>query len=92
MAGDEKIEVGTILTDESPANATVAGHWSGTIDCLNLADGAGIIFDEVSAIQRDGERAASVENDVDHVVGGIAAGEKCGNEVGVEICAGQMGV
>jgi hypothetical protein len=60
MTGDDKFKVCAVLTDESPANAAIAGHRCGTVDCLNLSDGAGIVFDEVSAIRCDGERAPSV--------------------------------
>ena len=81
-----------VLTDERPAHTAIAGHGSGAVDCLDRTDRAGIVLNKITTVRRDGKSAASIENDVDDVVGDVRTRQKGGHEVGIEVCAGEMRV
>ena len=84
MARDAEMEMFSALTDECPPCDAVAGHFGRPIDGLDLADGTFVIFDEVLAIESDGESAPGVEDDIDDVIAGVSRKESS-DEVGVEI-------
>ena len=90
MAWSEYVELSAVFADECPSNASVAGHFCGTVDRLYRADGAGIVFDEVATIWRDLKGAAGVKDDVDDVVRSVSARQKGSDEVGVKVGACQV--
>ena len=72
MTRDGEVNVGAVFTDESPSYQTISDHGSGSVDSLNFADGAFVIFDKIPSIWGDGKSTTSVENNVHNFVIGAS--------------------
>lgn len=72
MTRDQKVHLLAVLADESPANNTGAYQGSRAIDRLDVANASRFVGNEIAFVGRDGEGAASVENDIDNVGAGSA--------------------
>lgn len=57
-----------VLSDQSPAYASISGHGSGAVNRLHFPEGSLVVFDEVIAIQNYGKGTTRVENDVNDLV------------------------
>ena len=67
IAGNDKVNMFSVLTDESPSDKSEADIGGGTVDSLNRAEGAGGISDKIRTIGSNGENASCVKDDLEQI-------------------------
>ena len=92
MAWHAEVKVCAVFAYECPADNAIAGHFSRSIDGLDLTHGALEVLDEVVPIGCDRECTPGIEDDVDDRRVASGAREESSDEVRVKVGSGELSI